>query len=87
MLGVPSYATGRVSCELYRLASRAELNTTIDFNEKLTEILNERFDENQRTQASEVINNYYRVWKMSDMTGRITRAIDLTEVSGRDYVF
>ena len=35
----------------------------------------------QRQQAAQVIDNYDRVWKTSDLTGRITRAIQLTESS------
>ena len=81
LLGVPSYATGRVSCELFRLASRVELSGKVDFGARLSEIISERFDDDQRQQAAQVIDNYDRVWKTSDLTGRITRAIQLTESS------
>ena len=74
-----SYATGRVSC--VRLASRVELSGKVDFGARLSEIISERFDDDQRQQAAQVIDNYDRVWKTSDLTGRITRAIQLTESS------
>ena len=71
---MPSYANGRTSCELYRRASRSELNGKVDFEVGLAELAAERFEKTEFDKAAQFVDNFDRVWKKADMTGRILRS-------------
>ena len=68
-----------ISCVLYEVGVEKELFEKTDLESVVESTIAENFDPIVSQQCSEVILNYDRVWKMGDMTRRVTDAISLTE--------
>ena len=68
-----------LSCVLYEVGVEKDLFEKTDLESVVENTIAENFDPLVSQQCSEVILNYDRVWKMGDMTRRVTDAISLTE--------
>ena len=64
---------------LYEVGVEKDLFEKTDLESVVENTIAENFDPLVSQQCSEVILNYDRVWKMGDMTRRVTDAISLTE--------